>query len=130
MSVTRLCSVLFLVCLCYQGSVLAQTSRFALSPEQQYQQDMRACDAMSPLQDQEACRTEARNALAEARKGQLQDPTNVPYRHNARERCDVFTGQDRADCLARIQAPTREQGSVEEGGVLRERITILPSRAP
>lgn len=122
--------VLFVAWSCSQVGVLAQTSRFALSPEQQYQQDMRACERMSPLQDSDACRTEARNALAEARKGQLQDPANVPYRHNARERCDVFTGQDRRDCLARIQTPTREQGSVEEGGVLRERITILPSRVP
>jgi hypothetical protein len=117
-------------CLGISVAALAQTSRFALSPEQQYQQDMRACEVMSPLQDQDACRTEARNALAEARKGQLEDPSHSSYRHNARERCDVFIGQDRADCLARIQSPTREQGSVEEGGVLRERITILPSRAP
>lgn len=110
------------------GSVMAQLSPYALTPDQQYQQDLQACEALSPLHDQEACRTEARHVWLEARKGQLRDPAQTPYRSNAIERCDVFTGQDRQDCLARIQMPSAEIGSVEEGGVLRERITVLPSK--
>ena len=43
------------------------------TPQQQYEQDLQACEALSPLHDQEACRLEARNALIEARK--LKDRT-------------------------------------------------------
>ena len=83
---------------------------------------------MNPMQDQEACREEARHALAQARKGQLNDANNVPYRANAQARCDGFVGQDLADCLDRLKMPNVEEGSVEEGAVLRERITILPAQ--
>lgn len=110
------------------AALAAPLSPYALTPEQQFQQDMQACDALSPLFDQDACRTEARHALAEARKGQLRDPGQTPYKQNATERCDVFTGSDRQDCLDRICMPSKEEGSVEDGGVLRERITILPGQ--
>ena len=106
----------------------AQASRFALTPQQQYEQDLQACEALSPLHDQEACRLEARNALIEARKGLLSDTANTPYRQNAQSRCDVFVGADRETCLKRALSPTREEGSVEQGGVLRESVTIVPVR--
>lgn len=110
------------------ASTWAQHSPYALTPEQQFQLDMQDCAKLGPMADADACRTEARNVLTETRKGLLQSRTNEPLRHNATERCDVFVGQDLQDCLARLQMPNREEGSVEEGGVLRERIVTVPGR--
>jgi len=98
----------------------------AASAQAQYLEDLRACEQLSPLYDQEACRKEARHAFAEAQRGRLDDPKDLPYQRNAEARCNVFVGQERADCIDRLHAPTRTDGSVKEGGVLRERTTPAP----
>jgi hypothetical protein len=86
---------------------------------------MQVCNSGESNQSPATCRLEARNALAEARKGGL---TNVgpPYQLNARQRCADLTGAERSDCEARVRGEGEVQGSVAEGGVLRTTVTTQP----
>ena len=72
-------------------------------------------------------RSEASNALAEARRGGLNDAPG-DYDRNAVQRCAEFQGDDRIACEARVRNPSRLEGSVEGGGLLREAVTVTPSR--
>ncbi|HWH84148.1 MAG TPA: hypothetical protein VNU71_18105 [Burkholderiaceae bacterium] len=116
-----------------------------------YEQERARCLSGTSGQAQETCLKEAGAALDSARKGQLNDG-GTNYRENAKERCDVLSGDERRDCLARAKnAPpmvrsvescqtlageaarecvarikgraTIESGSVKGGGVLRETVT-------
>ena len=92
-----------------------------------YQREMAVCNSGQSNQDPATCRIEARNALAEARRGGL---TTAPdqYQSNALQRCGVFKDADRMDCEARMRAPTNNQGSVAAGGILRESVTVVPAQ--
>ena len=116
-----------------------------------YEHERARCLAGASGQAQETCLREAGAALESARKGQLNDG-GTNYRDNAKERCDMLSGDERRDCLARARnaAPavrgvercenlagdaarecvaritgraTVESGSVKGGGVLRETVT-------
>lgn len=107
---------------------LANASAASASADAQarYRQDMAVCNSGQSNQDATTCRTEAKNALAEAKRGGL---TAAPdqYQSNAMQRCGVFKGTDRSDCEARMSAGN-VQGSVPAGGVLRESVTVVPAK--
>ena len=97
--------------------------------QQRYRQDLAACDGATDYQTPETCRLEARNALAESRRGGLNDAlTAEQYRANAVQRCAVHQGDDRAACEARMRGEGRVEGSVGQGGLLRELVT--PASSP
>lgn len=86
-----------------------------------YRQEMAACDHITTPQDKTSCRLEARNSLAEARRGALnQVLTPAQYQANALQRCAVHQDDDRAACEARMRGEGRVDGSVGQGGLLRE----------
>src|SRR5258707_480981 len=84
-----------------------------------YQQEMDNCNNGRTTQDLATCRREARNALAEYKRGRL-DNGNARFQENARQRCEALTGDDRKDCFSRMRGEGVVDGSVAGGGLLRE----------
>ena len=92
-----------------------------------YQQDLAECEAQQATQDLAACRLEARNALAEAKRNLLTDTTANLFERNQFKRCRVFKGEDREACEARVRNEGSSTGSVQSGGILREVVRPVPS---
>jgi hypothetical protein len=119
------------VALVAAGTLLCVTADLAASAgavadaQTRYRQDMAACNSGQSNQDVATCHLEARNALAESRRGGLND-TPGQYRQNALRRCAVQKGDDRADCEARIRGEGNAEGSVSGGGVLHKSETVVP----
>ncbi len=105
----------------------ASAAGVATEAQARYQRDMAVCNNGQSNQDPATCRIEARNALAEARRGGL---TSAPdqYQSNALQRCSVFKGVDRSDCEDRMRAQGNNQGSVAAGGILRESVKVVPAQ--
>ena len=98
-----------------------------------YQQDLAECEAQQATQDLAACRLEARNALAEAKRNLLNDTTANLFEKNQFKRCRVFKGEDREACEARVRGDGSSTGSVQSGGILREVVRPVspePAAAP
>ena len=93
-----------------------------------YQQDLRECEMTQATQDLTACRLEARNALAEAKRNLLDDAPGTSYEKNQFKRCHAFKGDDRAACIARLRGEGSSTGDVSSGGILREVVRPVPSR--
>jgi len=94
-----------------------------------YQQDLAECEAQQATQDLAACRLEARNALAEAKRNLLSETTANLFERNQFKRCRVFKGDDREACEARVRNEGTSTGSVQSGGILREVVRPVPSPA-
>jgi hypothetical protein len=134
------------------GAVLVFTGActFAATPpgsdiQARYEQEKARCLSGQSGQAQDTCLREAVNARDAALKNQLATGDgDAKLRKNAKERCDVLTGDEQRDCLARtrgdgnsvtstsITTPEASanvtkrnstSGSVKGGGVLRETIT-------
>ena len=107
-------------------SASAGTRTGAMSDAQaRYQQDRAACMTGQSNQDRATCLKEAGAALAEARRGNLNDAQGQTQ-GNATDRCKVLAGAERSDCLARMRGEGTTEGSVAGGGILREKVTIVP----
>ena len=88
-------------------------------PDDPYRRDMQTCQDGSSGQDRDTCMIEARRALAARKNGALETDTSA-VASNARKRCEVLTGDDKAACLARMDGRGSTSGSVAGGGILRE----------
>jgi len=122
-----LTSAAFALLLVSGAAQAAGPSRDSAGAQARYLQEMAVCDSGQSQQSLQTCRTEARNALAEARRGGL---TAAPQRldRNALQRCMEFIGDDRVACEARVLNPSRLEGSVNGGGVLRESVILVPAK--
>ena len=109
------------------GAIAAEPVRSAdADAKAKYQRERTACmNGQTTNEDRATCLKEAGAALAEARKGNLTSGDGQ-LRKNANERCKVLTGDERADCIARMSGEGTVSGSVGGGGVLREKVTIVP----
>lgn len=107
------------------GAALAAPSNTLADAQARYRQDMAFCDSGQSSQGVATCKTEARNAFAEAKRGGLSDAPDQ-YTRNAVARCAAFKGDDRSACEARVLSPSRVEGSVDGGGVLRESTVVVP----
>jgi hypothetical protein len=107
-----------------------------------YAKDRADCDAGRTAEDRATCLKEAGAAEQERKRNQLDNAGSA--RQNAIERCNTVAAKDKADCLARIEGPskpnqtTTTSGSVSGGGVIRETkttttgeptVVILPAPA-
>lgn len=90
----------------------------------QYGSEVRACMNGRTVADQQTCLKEARNAQADKKRGQLANP-GTTFESNARARCNVLSGEDKAACEARMMGYGTVSGSVAGGGVLREVETVV-----
>jgi hypothetical protein len=88
------------------------------------QKEREACMTGRTQQDQATCLREANNAAAEKRSGKL-DNAGGQFEANARQRCEVLTGEDRVACEARVAGYGSTQGSVAGGGVIRQVETVV-----
>ncbi len=91
-----------------------------------YQQERAWCMANTAGEARVDCLRNSAAALAEKRRGTL-DNKGANFEANAMLRCDVFTGEDRAACRARIAGHGQVSGSVLGGGVLRQVETVVPA---
>ena len=89
-----------------------------------YRQEVNACMTGKTQQDQATCLREARNAQADKKRGVL-DNSNAQFDANAKARCDVLPGEEKAACDARLMGYGSTTGSVAAGGVLREVETVV-----
>ena len=89
-----------------------------------YQQEVNACMTGKTQQDRDTCLREARNAQADKKRGAL-DNAGASFESNATARCDVFMGEEKAACQARVMGYGNTSGSVAGGGVLREVETVV-----
>ena len=93
-----------------------------------YQQERAVCASGASNQSRDTCLKEAGAAYAEARKGEL-GAAATPDARNASLRCKPLSGDERRDCLARMQGAGITSGSAAGGGILRELVTIEPAPA-
>ena len=96
----------------------------ALDNSGSYQSEMESCKTGKTAEDQATCMKEARNAQADKKRGVL-DNSSAQFQANARARCNVLTGEDKAACEARMMGYGTVSGSVASGGVLREVETVV-----
>lgn len=102
-------------------------SAYPASAVQRYQQEMAFCKSGKSTQDMATCTREARNALAESRRGGLTSGADQQLQANASQRCDALQGIDRSSCMSRMSGGGSTSGSVSGGGILRESVVIIPS---
>lgn len=99
----------------------------------QYEKQRAECTSGKSNQDKATCLKEAAAALAESKRGQLGD-SGADYRRDQMERCKPLSGAEQRDCIARMKGGGTVSGSVEGGGILREKVTrevvAAPSAAP
>jgi hypothetical protein len=107
------------------GTVQAGPAGAQADAQARYRQEMDFCNSGKSSQPITVCRTEARNAFADARRGDLGNGAGE-YSRNALRRCAEFQGDDRTACEARVFGPARIEGSVAGGGVLRESVMVMP----
>ena len=105
----------------YQGVGAAQPMSDA---QARYQQERANCLSGNTQEDRATCLKEAGAALVEARRGGLTSPGAQQERENSTDRCKVLSGAERSDCYARMRGEGTTSGSVDGGGILREKITI------
>lgn len=105
----------------------SQNQPLAPSPTQgdreQYEREVAACHDGRPEDRKAACLREAAAAQAERAKGVLGQDDRA-FRENARRRCEPLPDDQRADCLTRVEGLGETRGSVEEGAIIRETVTI------
>ena len=88
--------------------------------QRQFQQERAYCMSGHSQQDRATCLKEADNAYAEARRGALGNTGSANFSQNAVERCKAQPPADQDACVQRIMGAGSTEGSVKEGGLLRE----------
>ena len=91
------------------------------------QSEIAACNSGKTQQDLQTCLLEARNASADKRNGQMSNnnDTGSATGANALQRCDVFQGDDKTACQARVAGYGTQDGSVAGGGVIKQTETVV-----
>jgi hypothetical protein len=107
-------------------SALAVDKTARADNHKRYQQERAACLSGQTNQSREDCLREAAAALADGKRGQLDD-VGVNYEANQRARCVPLPAEERRDCMARMTGQGTISGSVQAGGIYRELVTIEPA---
>ena len=98
-----------------------------------YAKERADCEAGRTAEDRATCLKEAGAAQQERKRNQLDNAGSA--RQNAIERCNLVAAKDKADCLARIEGPskpnqtTTTSGSGAGGGISRAP-TTTPTGQP
>jgi hypothetical protein len=114
----------------FAGSLLAGAA-FAGTPlseaQQRYRQERAACMDGSSNQDRATCLKEAGAALQEAKRDGLATAAEARLAQNRTARCQGLPAQEREDCALRMEQG-KASGTAQQGGILREHVTTVPSR--
>ena len=123
-SVLRTCLAASLLVLSTAGAQAANAATSAQADIQaRYVAERAACVNGTSNQDRATCLKEAGAARDEARRGLLSDG-DAKYKSNARVRCEALTGDEAADCRARMRGAGTTSGSAQAGGIFRETVTV------
>lgn len=98
--------------------------------EAQYQRQVERCKSGHTSEDLATCLKEAGAARQQALQGGLAEG-DQNYSQNALDRCKLLPPDQQATCRELMQDPTRTEGSVGGGGVLREyqyQVPVQPSQ--
>ena len=112
-------------------SALAATptaSERAAEINAKFEQDKANCVSGKSGVERTACLKEATKARNSARNAPIYD--DATYRHNKFDRCRVLSGDEARDCFARMKGEGTVSGSVEGGGLYREKVTIEVGPVP
>ena len=94
------------------------------SPEAMYRYEREKCLSGRSHQDRATCLKEAGAALAEARRGRLDNGASErQLAENRVARCASQPASERADCERMARGEGTVVGSVEGGGVIKELVT-------
>jgi hypothetical protein len=110
------------------GAVLCSSQAFAADKAQaseamaRYQRERAVCLNGESNQARAVCLREAGAALAEDRRGGLDDGERQ-YVRNATMRCERLPAPDRHDCMSRMQGMGTTTGNAPSGGIYRELVT-------
>lgn len=105
---------------------LAQGNAASVDASAIYQRERAACLSMASAEDRATCLREAAAAQAQRRRGAAPEDASA-FERNALLRCDALSGDERTDCVARMQGQGSTSGSVSGGGILREKVTVVPA---
>lgn len=105
---------------------LAQGNAASVDASAIYQRERAACLRMASAEDRATCLREAAAAQAQRRRGAAPEDASA-FERNALLRCDALSGDERTDCVARMQGQGSTSGSVSGGGILREKVTVVPA---
>ncbi|NLD69397.1 MAG: hypothetical protein GX644_11365 [Limnobacter sp.] len=94
--------------------------------QQRYEAERALCLSGLSHQERETCLREAAAARAEAERAAMAQPS-PDYLRNALRRCERLPAADRPACEARVRGEGTVRGSVEEGGIYRERRELVPA---
>jgi len=124
----RQCALALVVTLMGASGAMASTSSVIAEAQARYREDIKVCNSGQSNQDRATCRREAGSALAEAKRGALNDAPGQ-YQQNALQRCSVHKDEDeRRACEARMSGQGSSDGSVAAGGVLHQSVTVTPAK--
>ena len=91
-----------------------------------YKNEIAACNSEVSKNTRKACVLEAKKTLDAYQRGS--ENYEQQLQENAIQRCRVLKEDDRRDCESRMRGAGSADGSVDEGGILRETVTIVPSK--
>ena len=91
-----------------------------------YQRERANCLSLQSTEDRATCLREAAAAHAQRRKGAAPEDA-AAFERNALQRCDAQPGDDRKACIARMRGEGSTSGSVAGGGILREKVSVVPA---
>jgi len=94
-----------------------------------YQRERGWCMVNTSGEERVACLKGSGAAQAEKRRGTL-DKSGADYGANAMRRCDVFAGDDRDACKARVMGAGSTSGSVQGGGTIKQVETVVVPKTP
>jgi hypothetical protein len=86
-----------------------------------FERERAACLEGRTQQSQADCLKEARNSLADKRRGVLDNGGN--FDANKHQRCAYLPADERDECMRIADGEGTQTGSVEGGGVLKELVT-------
>jgi len=93
-----------------------------------FEQDKANCVSAKVGTERTVCLKQATRARDSARNAPIYD--DATYRHNKFDRCRVLSGDEARDCFARMKGEGTTSGSVEGGGIYREKVTIEVGAVP
>lgn len=110
------------------SSLAADKGQGRTQTDAQYQAEKAACTNGTSNQDKATCLREAGAARDAAARGGLSNPDQVQLKENAMKRCEGLPQINRVDCEKRMNGGGVADGSVREGGIFRETVTIVPGK--
>jgi hypothetical protein len=108
------------------AAVLAAQPSGSSDAEANYKSEVARCKSGMSGQDQATCLREAGAARQQAMQGGL--TSTGGYDQNAIARCQRLPADQRQNCISLMNSPAQTQGSVEGGGMLRQKTITVPAQ--